>query len=73
MRRSRPFIAGALIAAAALSACAPVEPWERGVLARPEMQWEPSALQAGLYEQVYFSKEAARGGARAAGAGCGCN
>ena len=56
-----------------LSACASVEPWERGTLARPEMQLEPSPLQTGLYEQVYDSKEAAGGGTTTAGAGCGCN
>ena len=57
----------------ALSACEVVRPWERGTLARPEMQLDPNALQTGLYDQVYFSKEAARGGTKAAGAGCGCN
>ena len=59
--------------AGALSACEVVRPWERGTLARPEMQLDPNALQSGLYDQVYFSKEAARGGTKAAGAGCGCN
>jgi|GEM_PF-129832 len=56
-----------------LSACAGVQPWQRGTLARPEMQLDPNPLQTGLYEQVYDSKEAAGGGTRAAGAGCGCN
>ena len=59
--------------ASALSACETVRPWERGTLARPEMQLDPNALQTGLYEQVYYSKEAARGGMNTAGAGCGCN
>ena len=56
-----------------LGACASVQPWERGTLARPEMQLDPNPLQTGLYEQVYDSKEAASGGAGTAGAGCGCN
>ena len=56
-----------------LGACAGVQPWERGTLARPEMQLDPNPLQSGLYEQVYDSKEAASGGAGTAGAGCGCN
>ena len=56
-----------------LSACATVQPWERGTLARPEMQLDPNSLQTGLYEQVYDSKEAASGGTKTAGAGCGCN
>ena len=56
-----------------LGGCEAVRPWERGVLARPEMQLDPNALQTGLYEQVYYSKEASRGGTKTAGAGCGCN
>ena len=64
---------GAIVIALILSACSPVRPWERGLLARPEMQWDPNVLQSGLYGQVYYSKEASRGGANAAGAGCGCN
>ena len=56
-----------------LSGCESVQPWERGRLARPEMQLDPNALQTGLYEQVYDSKEASSGGTRTAGAGCGCN
>ena len=59
--------------ASALCACETVEPWQRGTLARPEMRLEPNALHTGLYEQVYFSKEASRGGMKTAGAGCGCN
>lgn len=64
-----------IVAALALSlaACASVKPWERGMLARPEMQLDSNPLQTGLYEQVYDSKEAAGGGTKAAGAGCGCN
>lgn len=57
----------------ALSACETIRPWERGTLARPEMQLDPNALQTSLYEQVYDSKEAASGGTKTAGAGCGCN
>ena len=56
-----------------LNACAAVAPWERGTLARPEMQLDPNPLQTGLYEQVYDSKEASSGGMKTAGAGCGCN
>ena len=56
-----------------LSACETVQPWERGTLARPEMQLDPDALETALRDQVYYSKEAASGGSQAAGAGCGCN
>ncbi len=66
-------VAIAMALVLSLSACASVQPWERGTLARPEMQLDPNPLQTGLYEQVYDSKEAAGGGTKAAGAGCGCN
>ena len=69
-------LAGALAVAAAvlvLGACEPVRPWQRGTLARTEMQLDANALQTILYEQVYDSKEAASGGTKTAGAGCGCN
>ena len=56
-----------------LGACEAVAPWQWGSLARPEMQLDPNALQTSLYEQVYESKEASRGRAKTAGAGCGCN
>ena len=68
--RNVPIVAAVVLA---LSACESVRPWERGTLARPEMQLDPNALQTGLYEQVYYSKEASRGGSKTAGAGCGCN
>jgi len=56
-----------------LSGCQAIEPWQRGLLARPEMQLEPDRLKAKLESQVYFSNEAASGGNDVAGAGCGCN
>jgi hypothetical protein len=56
-----------------LSACAPVQPWERGRLAQPQMAMDGDALQSAMDEHVYSSKEAASGGAGPAGGGCGCN
>jgi len=56
-----------------LTSCESVQPWERGTLARPEMQLSADQLGGALYEQVYYSKEASSGGTGAAGAGCGCN
>lgn len=49
------------------------KPWERGTLARPEMQLEADAVQAGLDDHIYFSKEASSGGRGFGGGGCGCN
>lgn len=50
-----------------------VEPWERDVLARPEMQLDAAPLDAALDDHIYFSKEATSGGRGYAGGGCGCN
>lgn len=57
----------------ALCGCETVQPWERGTLAREEMQWQPDLMEARLREQTYTSKEASSGGTGAAGGGCGCN
>lgn len=73
MYRFAPGVMAVAAIALVLGACAPVRPWERGTLARAEMQFDPNSLQTGLYEQVYESKEAASGGTKTAGAGCGCN
>jgi hypothetical protein len=50
-----------------------VEPWERGSLAKPEMQLISDPISAGLDDHIYFSKEASSGGRGFAGGGCGCN
>jgi hypothetical protein len=59
-----------------LSACATtttVQPWERGRLARWDMQWTPDGLEGAMAEQVSFAKEGSSGRLGAAGGGCGCN
>lgn len=60
-------------AASALTACAGVEPWDRDVLARPEMQIVTDPIEAATDEHIYFSKEASSGGQGFGGGGCGCN
>jgi hypothetical protein len=64
-----------LLSIVGLSACAvaPVSPWEKGTLAKPEMALTPDALASRAADHMYFSKEAASGGAAAGGGGCGCN
>jgi hypothetical protein len=57
--------------AAAATACTMVEPWERDLHARADMQ--PNARDAALDDHLYFSKEASSGGRGFAGGGCGCN
>lgn len=53
--------------------CAQVKPWERQLLARPDMAWEVDELTATQRSHVYFSKEASLPGGSAGGGGCGCN
>jgi hypothetical protein len=56
-----------------LSGCAGVQPWDRDVLARPEMQIVSDPIEAAADEHIYFSKEASSGGQGFGGGGCGCN
>jgi hypothetical protein len=63
-------LATALFAA---SGCTTVKPWERDVLARPDMAWEPDALEARRNAHIRYSKEASLPGGGAGGGGCGCN
>lgn len=56
-----------------LCSCTAVQPWERGTLAKQEMAADPLPVKSALDRHIYFSKEGASGGGRAAGGGCGCN
>jgi hypothetical protein len=68
-------IPAAILFAGLFSGCAGigVQVWERDVLAKPEMQLDAGALDRALDDHIYFSKEAASGGAGLGGGGCGCN
>jgi hypothetical protein len=63
-----------IVALLPLSACSmsPVQPWQRDVLARPQMQLT-HAVDDAYDDHIYFSKEASSGGKSFAGGGCGCN
>lgn len=50
-----------------------VEPWDRDLLAKPEMAINSSPLDQTIDDHIYFSKEASSGGRSFAGGGCGCN
>lgn len=50
-----------------------VEPWERDVLAKDEMQLVTDPIEATTDDHIYFSKEASSGGRGFGGGGCGCN
>lgn len=56
-----------------LGGCTVVQPWERDVLARPEMSLDAAPLDAAIDDHIYFSKEASSGGRGFGGGGCGCN
>jgi hypothetical protein len=56
-----------------LGGCAGVQPWDRDVLARPDMQIVSDSIEAAADEHIYFSKEASSGGQGFGGGGCGCN
>ena len=73
MSRAAATVALLAIAATCLQGCAGVRPWEREVLSRSDMAWEPDALEAQRRNHVYFSKEAALAGGSGGGGGCGCN
>ncbi len=72
-------ISGLMLALTLIALCAgcasfnPPQPWEKGELANPAMQFDPDVLQARLREHVYASKEGATGGYSVGGGGCGCN
>lgn len=71
---SRAILALAILAAAAASTgCVAVKPWERDLLARRDMAWEPDALEAKREAHIYFSKEASMPAGSGGGGGCGCN
>ena len=59
----------------AISGCSSmgVEPWERDVLAKQEMQLVSNPLEIAIDDHIYFSKEASSGGRGFGGGGCGCN
>ena len=76
-RKSRIRAAGAAIVLAGLGAAGcetfQVRPWDRDLLARPEMQLDPNPILRGMDDHIYFSKEGSTGGADVGGGGCGCN
>ena len=51
----------------------PPQPWEKGLLAKPEMTLGGDALEGRFDVHILNSKEAASGGSGVGGGGCGCN
>jgi len=76
MKRVNRIVAIVSIAAVMLaSGCSSVgvKPWERDLLAKPDMALNANGLDDGLDDHIYFSKEASSGGRSFGGGGCGCN
>jgi hypothetical protein len=71
----RLFRTAATLLLAALAGCSTIgiQPWERDILARPEMALDAAPVDTALDEHIYFSREAAGGGRGFGGGGCGCN
>jgi hypothetical protein len=72
----KPLMGAAMLFAIALSTgCSSmgVEPWDRDVLAKEEMQLTTDAIESATDDHIYFSKEASSGGRGFGGGGCGCN
>ena len=66
-------IAAMFFSVCGCSAIQPVQPWEKGTLARPEMTFEGDRQDTTFTEHIYSSKEGASGGTGVGGGGCGCN
>jgi hypothetical protein len=63
----------AAVLLALCAGCAPVAPWQRAHLARPDMALDASPGMVRAMERTYSAKEGASGGASVGGGGCGCN
>ena len=55
------------------SGCVTISPWEREVLARPDMTFEGNAHVASAEEHTADTREGSTGGLGGGGGGCGCN
>jgi len=63
----------AVVAPLLASACASVEPWQRGTLAKAHMALDPHPQRTALLAHVRAAREAASGGVTKDGGGCGCD
>ena len=62
-----------MMLATLICGCTSVQPWERGTLAKKQMELNPRPLHSKLRQHLHHSREAASGeDTAAAGGGCGC-
>ena len=74
--RTGLFMTWLLASCLGLSGCVQpvaVAPWQKGILAKPEMGFEGEPLERTFQEHIYTSRESAVGGSSVGGGGCGCN
>ena len=62
-----------VMGACSLVGCATVAPYERGTLARTDMQLERNGDAAAGQQHADAYREGSAGGTGASGGGCGCN
>jgi hypothetical protein len=68
----RVAMAGAIVAALAAAGCATVQPWQRGRLADPCMQFDRDGNKVAFDSHWQSAREGSIGGAGLQGGGCGC-
>ncbi len=73
MRRQLTLLVALAAVLLTSTGCAQLKPWEREVLARDDMAWDPDPVERQRRNHIHFSKEASMPGGGAGGGGCGCN
>jgi len=72
-RLTRAFVlAGGLVAALAIGGCSTVQPWQRGRLADPVMEFDADGAQVAYMAHWQEAREASAGGFGVQSGGCGC-
>jgi hypothetical protein len=62
-----------LVITLALAACSTTKPWQREILAKPQMSLDADPPRAALESHLHGVREGAVGGGGGGGGGCGCN
>ena len=65
-------IGGLCVAAVVFTGCANVSATQRGILAKPDMQFDTDVANSKIIQHTYASKEGTAGGRATGGGGCGC-
>ncbi len=63
---------GAIAAVLAITGCVTVQPWQRGVLSKTPMMFDPDPARAAYSDHWMTSREGSAGGFGLQGGGCGC-